>query len=90
MKRLMFVGFFLEIGFVLVVIPWSAFWDRNYFAQMLPQLHELITNNFFRGAVSGLGVINVIAGITELLSMLLARSTDQPASIAPSRFVKDQ
>jgi hypothetical protein len=88
-KRLMFVGFFLEIGFVLVVIPWSAFWDRNYFAQILPPLQDLITNNFFRGAVSGLGVINVIAGVTELLSMLLARSTDRPASINPSHLAKD-
>jgi hypothetical protein len=85
----MFVGFFLEIGFVLVVIPWSAFWDRNYFAQILPPLQDLITNNFFRGAVSGLGVINVIAGVTELLSMLLARSTDRPASINPSHLAKD-
>ena len=90
MKRLMFVGFFLEAGFVLIVIPWSAFWDRNYFAQVLPPLGDIITNYFVRGAVSGLGVINVVAGVIELLSMLLARSVEPPASISPSHFAKDQ
>jgi hypothetical protein len=90
MKRLLIVGLFLEIGFVLIVIPWSAFWDRNYFAQALPPLEALMTNNFFRGAVSGLGVINVIAGVMDLLSMLLARSSERPASINSSHFAKDQ
>ena len=65
MKRLVLVAFFFEIGFVLIVVPWSAFWDRNYFAQVAPPLEALITNNFFRGAVSGLGVINVLAGLAE-------------------------
>lgn len=88
MKRLLLVAFFLEIGLVLIVVPWSAFWDRNYFAQLLPSIQALITNNFVRGAVSGLGVINVSAGLAELVSMLLARS-DQPASISPSQLAKD-
>ena len=66
-KRLLLVAFFLEIGFVLIVIPWSAFWDRNYFAVLMPSLQSLITNNFVRGAVSGLGLINVSVGLTELV-----------------------
>ena len=92
MKRLLLVAFFFEIGFVLIVVPWSAFWDRNYFAQVAPPLRALITNNFFRGAVSGLGVINVLAGLAELVSMVLARTTDRPdrpASISPSQLAKD-
>jgi hypothetical protein len=88
-KRLVLVAFFLEIGFVLIVIPWSAFWDRNYFAELLPPLQALITNNFVRGAVSGLGLINVLAGLTELVSLVLARSSERPASIKPTQFVED-
>ena len=76
MKRLFIVAFFFEIGFALVVVPWSAFWDRNYFAEAVPAIHAFITNNFVRGAVSGLGVINLIAGLGELISILLARNTD--------------
>jgi hypothetical protein len=89
MKRLVLTTFFFEIGFLLIVIPWSAFWDRNYFAQALPAVHALITNNYVRGAVSGLGVINVIAGLVELGSMVLARSSDRTASLTPSQFGKE-
>ncbi len=85
----MFVVFFLEVGFVLIVIPWSAFWDRNYFGQILPPLRDFMTNNFVRGAVTGLGVINVTAGVTELVSMLIARPSERPASINPSNFAED-
>ena len=80
MKRLFIVAFFFEIGFALVVVPWSAFWDRNYFAETVPAIHAVITNNFVRGAVSGLGVINLIAGLGELISILLARNTDTDAT----------
>ena len=80
MKRLFIVAFFFEIGFALVVVPWSAFWDRNYFAEAVPAIHAVITNNFVRGAVSGLGVINLIAGLGELISILLARNTDTDAT----------
>jgi hypothetical protein len=88
-KRLLLVGFFFEVGFVLIVIPWSAFWDRNYFAQIAPPLGVLITNNFFRGAVSGLGVINVLSGLAELISLVLARSHERPASIKPTQLAED-
>jgi hypothetical protein len=88
-KRLLLVAFFFEVGFVLIVIPWSAFWDRNYFAQVAPPLRVLITNNFFRGAVSGLGVINILAGLAELISLVLARSPDRPASINPTQLAED-
>jgi hypothetical protein len=80
-KRLLVVVFFLEIGVVLIVIPWLAFWDRNYFGQLVPPLGAFMTNNFVRGAVSGLGVINVIAGCLELVSILLARSANRATSI---------
>jgi hypothetical protein len=79
-KRLFIVAFFFEIGFALMVVPWSAFWDRNYFAEAVPAIHAFITNNFVRGAVSGLGVINLIAGLGELISILLARNTDTDAT----------
>lgn len=89
MKRLLLIAFFFEIGFVLIVIPWSSFWDRNYFAQMTPALGNVITNNFFRGAVSGLGLINIIAGLVDLVSLVLARSSERPASIKPTQFAED-
>ena len=89
MKRLLFIAFSLELGSVLIVIPWLAFWDRNYFAQMVPPLHQFMTNNFVRGAVSGLGLINVLVGLTELVTLVMRRTSERPVSISPSQFVNE-
>lgn len=72
MRRFVLIAFFLEVGFLLAVVPWTPFWDRNYFAQWLPWLQSAMTNPFVRGGVSGLGVVNVVAALGELISAVLA------------------
>ena len=91
MKRLVLVAFFFEAGFLLSVVPWSASWDRNYFTQGLPLVRTAITNNFVRGAVSGLGILNVAAGIGELISLLAAagRGDAPPQVPAPHQTAED-
>lgn len=89
MKRLMFVALSIEIGLVLVVIPWSAFWERNYFAELFPPLRTLITNHFVRGAVSGVGVINLTVGVAELVSILTGRAAPRHVSVNPSHAAND-
>jgi len=81
MRRLLLIAFFFEVGFVLILVPWSAFWDRNYFAQHLPMIQSIITNDFFRGAVSGLGVLNILMGIGEIVSLFLARGQEPVSSL---------
>jgi hypothetical protein len=73
MKRLIYVAYFLEVGLLLVLVPWTAFWERNYFAVFSPTFQELLRNNFVRGAVSGLGVVNLLMGFHELAALLYAR-----------------
>jgi len=73
LRRLLFVAFFVEVGLLLIVLPWSSFWERNYFAYALPILRPLLTNNYLRGAVSGLGVLNLLAGFAELAFVFTAR-----------------
>ena len=89
MRRLLLVVVFFEVGLVLIVVPWSAYWDRNYFAQSLPSMQALITNDFVRGAISGLGVINVSAALSEIVSMVWSRSVNQSTPISSSQFAKD-
>jgi hypothetical protein len=60
------LAYFVEVGLVLLVVPWSPFWDRNYFVQMWPALETLTRSNMIRGAVSGLGVVNLWAAMSEL------------------------
>jgi hypothetical protein len=88
-RRLVLIIFFLEIGFVLTLAPWSAFWDRNYFAETVPLVQRIVTNNFVRGAVTGLGVINVCAAIADLVGMFLARSA-APSDVAIAEPSADQ
>ena len=49
LRRLLFVAFFVEVGLLLIVLPWSSFWERNYFAFVWPTLLPLIQNNFVTG-----------------------------------------
>jgi hypothetical protein len=73
LKRLLLVAYFIEVGLLLVLVPWSPFWERNYFLTAFPALHAIVWNNYFRGGVSGLGVVNLLMGFQELASVLLAR-----------------
>jgi hypothetical protein len=89
-RRLILAAFFLETGFLLIIIPWSAYWDRNYFVQW-PGVHVVLTNNFVRGAISGIGLVNVISGIAELAAVFLVRRTlEPPSAVRMSRPTKTQ
>jgi hypothetical protein len=55
------------------VLPWSEFWEHNYFAAAWPVVRSIVTNNFVRGGVSGLGVVNLVAGFVDLAVALTAR-----------------
>jgi len=70
---LIYVAFFLEVGLLLIVLPWSPFWDRNYFASAWPVLRLIVSNNFIRGAVTGLGFVNLYAGFADLALVFAAR-----------------
>jgi hypothetical protein len=59
------VIFFIELGMVLVVIPWTFVWDDNKLLLMHPQWRSFVVNGFTRGVVTGLGLINVWIGIWE-------------------------
>ena len=87
MRRLLQIVFFFEVGFVLALVPWSTYWDRNYFADTLPWLRAVITNDFVRGGVTGLGLVNLAVGVLELVSVFVARRDDEPMlSIGRSSF----
>jgi hypothetical protein len=72
-RRLVLVTFFVEVGLLLMVLPWSAFWERNYFVYAVPVLEPLFTSPFFRGAISGLGLLNLGAAVSELLPATTGR-----------------
>jgi xanthine/uracil permease len=62
----------LLVGVVLIVAPWTAFWEANWMLQPWPALRELLLNGFARGAISGLGLVNVLVALADLHGRLLA------------------
>ena len=61
---------------LLLLIPWSAFWDRNYFVESSATVGNLLTNNYTRGAITGLGLLNVWAALAELGDLFGSRRSD--------------
>ncbi len=57
--------FCFEIGVFLLCFPWLDPWSQNYFANLSPAWTELWTNPYFRGAISGLGVVNLWISLAE-------------------------
>ncbi len=61
-----YVLYCLEVGIFLLVYPWMRLWDQNFLLQYSSYLRVLLLNDFFRGAVSGLGIANLILGAWEV------------------------
>jgi hypothetical protein len=64
------------------VAPWSAFWDRNFFASALPTIDAIASSPYARGAVSGLGLVTLLAGVADLGAAFASR---RATSNLPSR-----
>ena len=69
------IALLIEFGLLLIVVPWSVFWERNYFAQLSPALYAVLTNNYVRGAITGLGAVNVLGALADLSQLVRRRST---------------
>ncbi len=70
-QAILLILFCLEVGIVLVLLPWSSFWDRNYFFSLAPRWSYLLSSSYVRGAVSGLGLLNVWIAVTEFWRLRL-------------------
>ena len=62
----LYVLYCFEAGIFLLVFPWMRMWDQNSLLSYYPCLRGVFLNDFFRGAVSGLGMANLILGSWEL------------------------
>jgi hypothetical protein len=61
-----------EVGVLLAILPWTAYWDDNFFRYFLasrlhaPWLANFLQSGYVRGAVTGLGALNVFAGLRDI------------------------
>lgn len=63
---IVYVLFCIELGLVLVVLPWwPGYWFSGAWLTPWPELRRLVMSGFVRGAVSGLGLLDIWLGIME-------------------------
>jgi len=73
------VAFFVELGMVLVVLPWTRGWTENSLLLGYPAVRTFLQNSFVRGLISGLGILDIGFGIWEAV-----RYKEPPGSRKPS------
>jgi hypothetical protein len=63
---IVYVLFCIELGLVLMVLPWmTGYWFSGGWLAQWPELRNLLQSGFVRGAVSGLGLLDIWLGIME-------------------------
>jgi len=73
----MLVVLCFEMGALLLYLPWTTFWEQNYFLSHFPSLMPIALHPSFRGVVSGVGVLDI------LLAFGLIGSRPSPTSALP-------
>jgi hypothetical protein len=51
------------MGAILFYLPWTGIWEQNYFLSHFPSLMRILLHPAFRGAVSGLGILDIFLAI---------------------------
>ena len=70
----LFIIVCFEVGAFLTVFPWTPQWDSNSVANLFPLLRDLWTNSYFRGALSGLGLLNIYISLGEVARLRRPRA----------------
>jgi hypothetical protein len=65
-----FAVFAFEIGLFLVIFPWMGSWNATYFKALSPAVRNVWDDPFFRGALSGLGLVNIYVAFREVTRLL--------------------
>jgi hypothetical protein len=70
----LFAIFAFEIGAFLVVFPWMDSWTLNHLPALFPsheiELQDLWDDAYFRGAFSGLGLLNVYIALRQVVQLI--------------------
>jgi hypothetical protein len=63
----------LMVGATLVLAPWTSLWENHPALATSLTLREVLLSPWFRGAVSGLGLVNLAAAVLDLTHLLFKR-----------------
>jgi hypothetical protein len=76
--RALTVVLLFEMGALLLYLPWSAFWEQNYFLNHFPSLMPFLLHPSLRGMVSGIGVLDIFVAFG------MFNSHSAPARVPPA------
>jgi len=69
LAAVLYAFFCFEIGVMLLLLPWLDLWDHNYFSTLAARWPELWMSPYLRGAVSGIGVVDIAIAFIELIHL---------------------
>jgi hypothetical protein len=55
----------LMVGVILVVAPWTSWWESNYLLLPQPLVRAILLSTVTRGIVTGLGLVNLLLALHE-------------------------
>ena len=61
------VVFCFYVGLLLFLLPWTRYWQENHYLLTLPALSPLLSSGITRGIISGLGMLDIWIGISEII-----------------------
>ncbi len=71
---ILFAIFAFEIGTFLLLFPWMDSWTLNHLPSFVPghevDLQDLWDDPYFRGALSGLGLLNIYIALHEAILLI--------------------
>jgi len=69
------VLFCVYLGVLVMILPWwTRMWDQNLFIESRPALARILHLGGVRGAISGLGLLDIWIGISEAVHYRESRS----------------
>lgn len=66
----------LMVGATLVLAPWTSLWENHPALAASSVLREILLAPWFRGAVTGLGLVNLAAAALDLTHILFRRGRE--------------
>ena len=61
--RALLVVLAFEMGAMLLYLPWSVYWEQNFFLSHYPSLMRIVLHPSFRGAVRAVGILDILLPI---------------------------
>ena len=66
-SAVLFITLCLDVGLFLLICPWTDWWDN--FAAFVRTWRPYLDNMYVRGAISGLGVVNLYISLGEVFRL---------------------